>query len=411
MEDEIIEDKAAKTAPAQDAPRASAASSASSAASTSSSAASTSSSAIPPAAGRRTRKGLGAWPWIVLVLVVAGAAVTWDLWWPTVEKEADLAGLFSSAPEASDTAPAQTSPEPAATPQAPAGGSGSSEPAETAKPAGTDGSSLEAQIAALKDEVRGLKSGGGADDRIAALEKQVQALSGTLDTRVASLESRGATKAVESALAELRAENARLTEQITSLGKSVQALEQRLAEAEKRAGGEEVLMLAVGQLRAALARGAPFRQELSALEDLSAEDEDLAETIAPLWPYAAIGVETEADLRARFESLAPEVLSADQAASGGWTDRVLAKLNEVVTIRRVGGDVAGDGAGALLARAEARLAAGDLAGAVEILGGLKGPAAEAAAPWLADARARLAADKAVAALESRALAKRAPAGG
>ncbi|MDA0704718.1 MAG: hypothetical protein O3A96_16005, partial [Proteobacteria bacterium] len=344
-EDEIIDKKAAKDAPPKDAPRETAGAAR---------------SATPPVPPRPARRGMGAWPWIVLIFIAAGAAVTWGLWWPTVEQELDRAGILSStpsgsapaaAPDTQDMTSTTDSSVPGSKAEAPAGGS-----ASTASPtpagAGADGQSVQAEIAALKESLRALQTGGGgaADGKIAALEKQVQALSGTIETRFSGPENQGATKAVESALAELRAENARLTEQVTALRKSVQAMDQRLDAAEKRAGGEEVLMLAVGQLRAALARGAPFRQELSALEGLSAEDEALAETIAPLWSHASVGVETQADLRARFASLAPEVLSAEQAAAGGWTDRILAKLNDVVTIRRVGGDVEGDGADALVAR-------------------------------------------------------------
>lgn len=406
-EDEIIDKKDAKATPAKDAPRDTAGSAGS---------AGSGRSAMPPAAPRPARRGMGAWPWIVLIFIVAGAAVTWSLWWPTVEQELDRTGIYSSTPGESVPAAVVDRQDESATTDSAASGSkveaptGGSAGTASSSPAPADGQSVQAEIAALKESLRALQAGGGdaAADRIAALEKQVQGLSGTVDTRISGLESRGATEAVESALAELHAENARLTEQVTALRNSLQAMEDRLDAAEKRAGGEEVLMLAVGQLRAALARGAPFRQELSTLEGLSAEDESLAETIAPLWSYASVGVETRADLRARFDSLAPEVLSAEQAASGGWTDRLLAKLNDVVTIRRVGGDVEGDGADAVLARAEARLAVDDLAGAVEIMGGLKGPAAEAAASWLAAARARLAADKAIAALESRVLAERAP---
>jgi hypothetical protein len=387
-EDGIIDKKAAKDAPAKDAPRETA---------------ELARSATPPVPPRPARRGMGAWPRIVSIFIAAGAAVTWGLWWPTVEQELDRAGIFSATPSESDPAAAPDTLD--TTDTTDTTGTASS----PASPAPADGQSVQAEIAALKESLRALQAAGGgaADGKIAALEKQVQGLSGTVETRISGLESRGATTVVESALAELRAGNGRLTGQVKALRKSLQAMEQRLDAAEKRAGGEEVLMLAVGQLRAALARGVPFRQELSTLEGLSAEDEALAETIAPLWSYASIGVETQADLRARFDKLAPEVLSAEQAASGGWTDRILAKLNDVVTIRRVGGDVEGDGADSLLARAEARLAASDLAGAVDIMGGLTGPAAEAAVSWLAAARARLAADKAVAALESRALAERA----
>jgi hypothetical protein len=56
-----------------------------------------------------------------------------------------------------------------------------------------------------------------------------------------------------------------------------------------------------------------------------------------------------------------------------------------------------------VARAEAALDGGDLAGAISELEALDGPAAAAAAPWLAEARPRLAAEAALDTLRDRAL--------
>jgi hypothetical protein len=67
----------------------------------------------------------------------------------------------------------------------------------------------------------------------------------------------------------------------------------------------------------------------------------------------------------------------------------------LVTIRPVGADAEGDHAAARVARAEARLADGDLAGAVAELERLEGAPAAAAAPWLEQARTRLAAENAL----------------
>jgi hypothetical protein len=89
---------------------------------------------------------------------------------------------------------------------------------------------------------------------------------------------------------------------------------------------------------------------------------------------------------------------------------VLRRLSDVVTVRPIG-DVEGLGAGAVVARAEHRLQAGDLAGALTELDGLSGLAAEAAAAWRSDAEARLAADAALAALGDQVVAKLAPVGG
>jgi hypothetical protein len=60
-------------------------------------------------------------------------------------------------------------------------------------------------------------------------------------------------------------------------------------------------------------------------------------------------------------------------------------------VRPVGADVEGEDPAARVARAEAHLATGDLAAAVAELEALEGPAADAAADWLAKAKSRLAA--------------------
>ncbi|MEZ5983836.1 MAG: hypothetical protein R3C54_16160 [Parvularculaceae bacterium] len=58
----------------------------------------------------------------------------------------------------------------------------------------------------------------------------------------------------------------------------------------------------------------------------------------------------------------------------------------------------GASTGAVISRAEARLAADDLAGTVSELQGLEGAALETIGPWLDDAKARAGADAALAAL-------------
>ena len=67
------------------------------------------------------------------------------------------------------------------------------------------------------------------------------------------------------------------------------------------------------------------------------------------------------------------------------------------------GEAVGDGPLARLARAEARLAEFKLSDAVAELDGLSGAPREAAAVWLDQAKARLAADRAIEALQSLAL--------
>jgi hypothetical protein len=74
----------------------------------------------------------------------------------------------------------------------------------------------------------------------------------------------------------------------------------------------------------------------------------------------------------------------------------------------VGENAQGDGPLAHLARGEAKLKDGDLASAVAEIGALQGKPAEAAASWLAGAKARLAQDEAGTALDQTATALLAP---
>ena len=130
----------------------------------------------------------------------------------------------------------------------------------------------------------------------------------------------------------------------------------------------------------------------------------IAESIAVLTPLASSGVETFGRLHRRFDSVVLAVVRAAAKPPGDtWIDKTIARLSELVTVRRVGTAVEGDGADAVVARAEARLKDGELAAAVSELRRLNGAAAEAAEAWLTSANQRLVADKALIRLESRAI--------
>lgn len=228
--------------------------------------------------------------------------------------------------------------------------------------------------------------------------------------------------------------------ELDSLATRLDTLEQATSNAETRATGNAALALAVNQLQSALASQRPFAVELAALREVTAEDPaataEVRAVTDALAERAESGLPTLVELRARFPQVARDVVAAARAenaaaamadaapgtgggsgegtgvepAAPGWLDSAMTRLSELVSVRPVGEDVAGDDAAARAARAEAVLAKGDLAGAVSELDGLTGKAAEAAAPWLADARARLDAETAIAALQSLAVARLAPAG-
>lgn len=168
----------------------------------------------------------------------------------------------------------------------------------------------------------------------------------------------------------------------------------------------EALIIAVGQLQAALTAGRPYARELRAAQALAANDTALLDLLAPLEQTADKGLAGDIELREKFRLLAPEVLRADRDREGAhWTDRVLGRLSSIVTLRRASGDVAGDHADAVLARAEAALIAGDLPRAVEEMEKLPPHAATPAAEWLKLAEARMAAEAAAATLADLSLAR------
>ena len=113
---------------------------------------------------------------------------------------------------------------------------------------------------------------------------------------------------------------------------------------------------------------------------------------------------TLAVLRRRIAEQAGVILRAGTATTDGWMGETLQRLAAVVTVRRTG-EVPGTGTEARLARAEARLEAGDIAAAVAEISALVGPSAEAAAAWLRSARARHAAEMALADLEAFAVSQ------
>ena len=297
----------------------------------------------------------------------------------------------------------------------------------------------DAGLAALRDRLAALETGGPDPAAIDALRDRLTALEGAapksaratellaLRDRVASLEGDVAGAAQKADLAVLSdrlaqlaaalgdvdvdAALAALGEEGRQFEESIVALTERIAEAERRtardaegASAARALVLSIGQLRVALAGPAPFASELTRLEALAAGDQAVAGAIAGLWRDAGRGIPTRALLAARFEATLRAALRADAAATGDWTGRVLARLSGVVSVRRTGEDVPGDAAEAVLARAEARLEAGDLAGAVTAMAALDGPAAAAVAQWLGDARARLAAEQALDTLDAYAVA-------
>ncbi len=155
--------------------------------------------------------------------------------------------------------------------------------------------------------------------------------------------------------------------------------------------------LGLRELDRALQGSGSFSNELSALAELTGENP----AFGPLHAHAEEGIPSEAVLRLRFPATARAIVNAGQTgAEAGWAERIRAALRGLIMLRPTG-EVAGDDAAAIVARAETRLQAGDLHAAVQQLSQLEGPAAAAAQDWLVPARNRLAAQQAMAELTAQ----------
>ena len=210
-----------------------------------------------------------------------------------------------------------------------------------------------------------------------AIEKQITAL----DSRLSQAASRQTAE--------------ELTERIAVLERDLPALQQRVASQGIGAPALGVL-LAATQLRGALVSSTPFVNELAAFRLTGFNDPPLRQALEAIGGRAASGVATEAWLIGRFSTVQTNILRAASIGNPGAriADVVLDTLSDwLPPLYRLTGVSEGATPRAIADRAQAAMAAGDFPRAVDILGELSGLPAEVAAPWLAEARARVVADR------------------
>jgi hypothetical protein len=280
------------------------------------------------------------------------------------------------------------------------------------------------RIKVLEEEMVVLRhglAGASRSDALSALEKR---LSDT-EARLIDLAARpsgpttgnaggnagGGAKALDALRSQATLRMSALEKDNVALRNVVAALDRRLGAIEKRpvimpgSSHGNALVLAVGQLREAARGPARFDSALTAVSALAGKETGFQDSIGLLKRHAEKGVADLTELRLDFDRIAGSIAHEAFVPKGeGWVDKTLRGLARMVNIRRTGGDAAKrDDENGRVARAELRLAAGDLAGAVKVLEGLTGTATDIAAPWLRHARARIAVDAAIRSLFAEAL--------
>jgi len=219
--------------------------------------------------------------------------------------------------------------------------------------------------------------------------------------RLASLEAKVADGG---AVAALRAENERLAGEITALKSQIAGFErERTLRARQRERAQSFLS-AVENLRAAAAGAGSYAASLDLVEAAVGDDPKAVEVLKPLHARAERGVPTRQMLAARFDSVATDAMRAEAGGKSGLWGNVSEQVAHLIVVRRTGGRAPAGSVEAALWKADVSLRSGDLAGAVASLDGIPEPASSAVGPWLDDARARLALDRTVAALEARVVA-------
>jgi hypothetical protein len=284
-------------------------------------------------------------------------------------------------------------------------------PAPAPEAAAPPADALRAEIGALRARVAELESRPAiAQDQpdMAPLDRRLTQVEGAVeslrtrpqvpDTLVQQVDALG------SQVAELR-KTAADSSAVLRIADRLDKVEAELRDMRSRRTSAAALLLAVGQLREAVNHAMPFEAELRAVRALAPQDAELAQAVEALKPRAAAGIPTRAVLADRFEALAPALVRSDLLPQGqSWWRDTVDRMSSLLTVRREDGEAAGDSPAAVVARAQAALRRGDLAAAIAQAETLSGAAGESVAPWLADARARLAADKALSLMTAQVVA-------
>ncbi|MBX3445484.1 MAG: hypothetical protein KF765_01925 [Parvibaculaceae bacterium] len=244
----------------------------------------------------------------------------------------------------------------------------------------------------IAGEAGDLKSAlGDTRETVASLQQAVSAL----ETRLPPEGLGARVEGVDALVKALDIRLAALLPEIEKMEARVAALEEEAEDPD--AAARAALGLALANLARAAESAGSFETELGVVRTFLPNEPEL-EALAS---SAQSGVPTRAALEARFPSLAQSIFDAERRADedGLWS-RFVSNAKSLVTIRRTG-EISGETTEAVVARMEERLKVQDLGGAVAEAEALSGPAAEAAGPWIGDAKARLETDRLVRELSAR----------
>jgi uroporphyrinogen-III synthase len=258
-------------------------------------------------------------------------------------------------------------------------------------------------------------------DRLDTLESSIGSVKKMIDA-VNTEPGSGAARTLEqlsSRLQKLEAENSNYrTIYQTKDGKTLNTLAEEVAALEKKvpiivgdtqSSQARALVLSIGQMRESVRAGRSFQSELAALNVLVEKNDNikiaLADSLNELAKISTTGAPSLQMVQSQFDELAGKIVQVGlMPTDGGWVQRTLARLTESVKWRRTD-NLAGNGVEAIVARAERALKSRDVEKAIKELSTLEENPAALTKEWLVGAEAYIIAEKALAELQTRAVAQ------
>lgn len=240
-------------------------------------------------------------------------------------------------------------------------------------------------------------------DKIATLEGTISALQNEISSIEISNASGASVEEVKQIVA-LKDENERLNQLVIELNTRLTDLEAARVQERSSSDNAQALVASLSTLREVLRTSSPFEAELAALAALAQGDVTLESAVDGLKPNAASGLTSLSALTTSFKTTANDIVRAVAVPEGaGWVEQTVKNVTSLVTIRRAPGNLDGEGALGIVARAEHNVQNGDLAAAIVELETLQGNPKEAAQPWIDQAKARLDAQKTVSMMQAHIL--------
>lgn len=220
------------------------------------------------------------------------------------------------------------------------------------------------------------------------LDELAPVIAATTD-RLGAVEGKDAT--LEGRLAPMEGKVAAVEDRVTQVVDGRTSIDRSLRAAQ--------LSLALLQLNAVVQTHKPFAKEVEVARDLAGGNGNVLAQINLITDYSQTGVATATELRDSFVTIVVPKIRSVAGSDRPLTDRVRSWLSSAIAPTGTATTPPDkDPTSDIIASATQKLVEDDIAGAVQHLGQLEGPAATLAARWMAEARARIAIESAADAL-------------